>query len=176
MKKGNIYLSTDEIHNNVVQLSRRLRKILEGRDNVAFVIVLHGAIHFASDLLRELNMNYPLVYVRASSYKGARQQVCAPKLEWLEQDIVRNAKTVVILEDIVDTGTTIQEIIKSMDSPDKEHIVVSMLSKQTTLSGIDNFIYAVTVPEELFLFGYGLDEQNNWRHMNSIVQKGTIYE
>lgn len=178
--KEHVYLSAKQIRDSVVSLGHRLGDVLESCNDAVFVVVLHGAIHFASDLLRELNMNFPLAYVRASSYKGKRQQISVPKLEWLELDKVRNAATVVILEDIVDTGNTMQEIIRSInnlsDKNGKKYIVASLLSKQTELAGADVFLYAVAVSKDSFLFGYGLDEQNSRRHMNSIIQKGTVFE
>lgn len=171
-----VAITGGEISAMISDIVGRLRSEIGGSINTVFVVVLNGALHMASDLLRELQSNAPVAYVSASSYKGGRLSNGRPELRWVGREKCEGADIVIVLDDIVDTGETTRAIIDSAGNPRARFIVASLLSKIGRIEGANAFIYGKIVEKDAFLYGYGMDDGERGRNINAIVRKGTIHD
>ena len=102
------FISKDEIAHKVKNLSSEIQKDYLGEE-ILFIAILNGAFMFASDLLKEIPGNIQISFVKVSSYIGAQSSGRVDELIGLNTEL--KGKHVVILEDIVDTGITIDKVI-----------------------------------------------------------------
>ena len=142
-------------------------------ESVIVIIVLNGAVIFASDLIRELNIDCKLDFVKVSSYSGISS---SGKIEFekdLSLDI--NGKNILIVEDIIDTGNTIsflKEHIK-MKNPKSIKIASLLMKPQSSNLPFDiNWVGFEISPE--FVVGYGLDYNQELRNLNAIYKLGDV--
>ena len=142
-------------------------------ESVVVIIVLNGAVIFASDLIRELNIDCKLDFVKVSSYSGISS---SGKIEFekdLSLDI--NGKNILIVEDIIDTGNTISFLKEHIKMKNPKSIkIASLLMKSQSLNlpfDIDWVGFEIS-PE--FVVGYGLDYNQELRNLNAIYKLGDV--
>src|SRR5258708_6843868 len=102
-KKFNSFISSDQIQSRVQELANQMNEDLKGKEPI-FLCVLNGAFIFAADLLKKINMNCEIAFIRVSSYSGTQSTGVMKNVMGLTHDI--KDRTLIILEDIVDTGDT----------------------------------------------------------------------
>ena len=142
-------------------------------ESVIVIIVLNGAVIFASDLIRELNIDCKLDFVKVSSYSGISS---SGKIEFekdLSLDI--NGKNILIVEDIIDTGNTIsflKEHIK-MKNPKSIKIASLLMKPQSSKLPFDIDWVGFEISPE-FVVGYGLDYNQELRNLNAIYKLGDV--
>ena len=143
-----------------------------GDKPLSLISVLKGSIHFTSDLYKLLWRNdIPLNFIRAISYEGTSQS----KLEifsFLDKKDIEN-QDVLIIEDIVDTGKTLNEIISYVSKFNPKSIeVCTLLDKPSkrTMAIVPEYIGFEI--RDLFVVGYGMDYNGKFRNLNDIM----IYE
>ena len=142
-------------------------------ESVIVVIVLNGAVIFASDLIRTLKINCKLDSVKVSSYSGNRSSGKIKFEKDLALDI--NGENILIVEDIIDTGNTIsflEEHIK-MKNP-KSIKIASLLMKSQSLDFPLNIDWVGFEISSEFVVGYGLDYNQELRNLNAIYKLGDV--
>lgn len=165
-KPFKVYLSVDQISAAVNGMADRMNLELKDKSPL-FVIVLNGAFMFASDLLKQITIDCGLSFVKVSSYEGLTSTSNVKQLIGLDEDI--SGRTVVIVEDIVDTGVTIENIIKYLEAKNPGAIkIATLLHKPDAL--IRNVVldYVGIEVENKFLVGYGLDYDGRGRNLQDI--------
>ena len=100
-KRFELYISEEEILNSIQKLAERINTDYKGEE-IVFVGVLNGAFMFAADLMKDINLECEISFVKVTSYKGTSSTGKVHELIGLSTDIKN--KHVVILEDIVDSG------------------------------------------------------------------------
>ena len=102
------YITEDEIQSRITAMAEKISEDLQGRD-VLFFGILNGSFLFAADIFRQIKLNAQISFIKLASYEGTGSTGKIKELIGWNEDI--SGKTVVVLEDIVDTGSTLERII-----------------------------------------------------------------
>ncbi|PLX00960.1 MAG: hypoxanthine phosphoribosyltransferase [Marinilabiliales bacterium] len=167
-KEFEISISANEIQNAVGNMATQLNKDLQGKD-VVFLGILNGAFMFASDLFKKIEIDCQITFLKLASYEGTTSTGHVKRLIGLSQDI--SNKTVIILEDIVDTGITLDHIIKQLKGYEPAEIKVATFLFKPYAYQKDNKIdyIGMSIPNE-FIVGYGLDYDGFGRNLEDIYK------
>lgn len=167
-KSFEVFLSRDEILTEVASLAKKISIEFEGKD-VVFIAVLNGSFMFASDFMKNISIPCEISFVKMSSYMGMQSSGKVDELIGLGIDISK--KSVIFLEDIVDTGVTIDKIVSLVEShsPASTHIC-TLLYKPDAFKGVNEPHYiGFSIPNK-FVVGYGLDYNEKGRNLDAIYQ------
>lgn len=162
------FISSSEIEKMVDRLASGLTKDLKGKD-VLFVGILNGGFIFAADLIRRIPMNCCISFIKAASYKGNSTTGKVKTLIGLNEEL--RGKTVVIIEDIVDTGLTLETVLKEIEGHHPaEILIVALLFKcEACLKEIKIDYLGREIPND-FVIGYGLDYDGLGRNLKDIYK------
>ncbi|MDR2953721.1 MAG: hypoxanthine phosphoribosyltransferase [Prevotella sp.] len=167
-KEFELFLTQDVIEKAVADVAEKLNEDLADKDPL-FICVLNGSFMFASELMKRVTIASEVSFVKMSSYKGISSSGKIKEIYGLEEDI--KERTVVIVEDIVDTGYTMSLMIDQLlcDEP-KEILVATMLLKPDALKQEVRLDYvALEIPND-FIVGYGLDYDGYGRNLPDIYK------
>ena len=170
-KQFALYIPEEEILARVKELANRMNTDLAGK-NPLFLVVLNGSFVFAADLLRDITIPCEITFVRVASYEGVSSTGEVKQLLGLTQNI--EGRTIIIIEDIIDTGLTMKELLRILKekNPAKIHIA-SLLVKPDNLQVDLDIPYRCFDIANEFIVGYGLDydhEGRNLRHIYQVVE------
>lgn len=167
-KEFSIFISGKEIDEAISRIASKLNTSMHDRDPV-FLVILNGAFMFASDLFRRLDFPCEISFIKLASYAGTRSTSMVRELIGLNTDL--NGRTVIIVEDIIDTGQTISYMIPMLKKLGAREVrVVTLLFKPDTFSAdfeIDHI--GMKIPKE-FIVGYGLDYDQHGRNYPDIYK------
>jgi len=162
------FITRDEIDREIKSLGKTLNETYAGKE-VVFLAVLNGAFMFASDLMKEVDLDCEISFVKMSSYQGTTTTGKVEELIGLYTDI--RGKYVVILEDIVDTGFTIDKIISLLEDKGAQSIeVCTLLYKPDAFKGVKKPDFVGFSIPNAFVVGYGLDYNEKGRNLDAIYQ------
>lgn len=167
-KKFELYLSEEEIQKSIKEVAKRLNTDYKGEE-VIFVGVLNGAFMFAADLLKDIELQCEISFVKVTSYKGTSSTGKVHELIGLSTDI--KDKHVIILEDIVDSGLTLSKLYSMIDhNAPKSVEVATLLYKPEAFKGkYPPKYYGIKIPNA-FIVGYGLDYLEFGRNSRDIFK------
>ncbi len=159
-------ISACQISEAVQRMARQICEDLRHEDPV-FLVVLNGAFMFASDLMKQLDFPSTLTFVKFASYQGTSSSGKVKELIGLAEEI--KGRTVVILEDIIDTGLTMQQMLQNLyPQKPKEIRIASLFLKPEKLEvPLDVHYVAFRIPND-FIVGYGLDYEGYGRNLPAI--------
>ncbi|MBR6285476.1 MAG: hypoxanthine phosphoribosyltransferase [Bacteroidaceae bacterium] len=159
-------ISAEEIQKQVKRVADELNRDMEGK-NPIFLGVLNGSFIFAADLYREITVPSEISFVKMASYQGTTTTGKVKELLGLSVDVTD--RTVVIVEDIVDTGLTMQQMIASLKKHNPKDIqICTLLVKPDKLKvDLDIKYVAFNIPND-FILGYGLDYDGYGRNLKQI--------
>jgi hypoxanthine phosphoribosyltransferase len=162
------FISAAAIRQAVLRLAAVMNKELAGK-NPIFIAVLNGSFIFAADLLREMRMDCELSFVKMASYQGDSSTGKVKELIGLDREIA--GRTIVIIEDIVDTGITLDALYTQLNKLNPTEIrTATLLFKPAAYQKKIKVDYpALEVPND-FLIGYGLDYNGLGRNLGDIYQ------
>ena len=134
-----------------------------------FIGVLNGSFIFISDLVRNLNINCEIDFIKVSSYKGQDTTGTVKLLKDISADITN--RDGVIVEDIIDSGLTIEFLVKRLKgaSPKSISIVTLLLKPDIARLGLSIDIIGFEIAP-YFVVGYGLDYDQDLRHLPEIYR------
>jgi len=166
-----ILIPKEEIEKKIDQLAEKINNYLDSlneKEEVVFICILTGSIFFFSDLLRRIKRDVLVDYLKVSSYQGKVSTKNVRILKDLSIDVMD--KVVFIVEDIVDTGLTINYIINLLkERKPKEIKVCSLLDKPSQrIVDVDLDFVGFTIPPK-FVIGYGLDYNEKYRNKQDIL-------
>ncbi len=170
-KEFEIFIPADEIAGIISRLAASINHDFAGK-NPFFIIMLNGAFVFAADLLREITVSNEVGFVSLSSYKGT-QTSGQVKVHTCIPDKVKD-RHVIILEDIVDTGITMNFFLSELKKFSTKSIsIVSLFVKPDVLQQKVHVDYVGREIENRFIVGYGLDYDGLGRNLDAVyVLKG----
>lgn len=162
------YISAERIAAAVQKIAAEIAEDFKDETPV-FVCVLNGAFMFASDLLKQYPYPCEISFVKLSSYKGLSSTGIVETLLDVSSEV--SGKSVIIIEDIIDTGRTLKELIHMFsDSNVRQFKVASMFYKEDAYSGEYNIDYVgIKIPND-FIVGYGLDYNELGRNLPEIYK------
>ncbi len=167
-KTFQVSISSEQIQNRIAELADRITVELMDKQPI-FISILKGSLFFTSDLLKKIKMDCEVTFMRVSSYAGTQSTGHIKNLIGLSEDI--KGRTVVILEDIVDTGDTVVYLLEELKKSNPAEIkVASLLLKPKALKHDLKIDYVgFEVPND-FLIGFGLDYDGLGRNLNDIYK------
>ena len=157
------------------ELAEQIKKDFDGKD-LLMVGVLRGAVMFYADLARELDFPVHMNFMAVSSYGASSTSSGAVRIQYdLEEDIA--GKNVLIVEDIVDTGLTLQYLTKTLRSRNPAMLKTCCLFDKISRRTVDFHADYVGFPvDDIFIVGYGLDYAEKYRNLKYIGElKPEIY-
>ena len=162
-------ISEADIAQRVKEVAARINHDMEGR-NPLFLSVLNGAFMFTADLLREITIPCEVSFVKLASYDGVLSTGKVREVIGLNVDIT--GRHVVIVEDIVDTGRTMQRMLESLTMRHPASIsICSLFVKPEKLEEpIDIRYNAFSIPND-FIVGYGLDYDQQVRNLREVYTR-----
>ena len=157
-------ISEKEINARVKELSNLLYSEY-GKDEVVFICTLKGAVFFACDLLKKYKGDARLEFLRVSSYSGKNS---SGKIELnlsISKDNIEN-KNVIIVEDIVDTGSTLKFLKEYIGNMNPKSVkICTLLNKEERRKVEIEADYVGFEIDDLFVVGYGLDYDQKYRNL-----------
>ena len=162
------YIPNKKIEAAIDKVAEKLNRDFKNTNDIpVFVCVLNGAMMFTSSLLQRLNFNCELDCIRRTSYDGLSSTGTVSETLGLARS-VRN-RTVIVVEDIVDTGNTIVDLAHSMiEAGAREVRYCTLLLKPTVYHKPVDIDYVAMEVEDKFIVGYGLDYDQLGRNLKDI--------
>ena len=167
-KQFALYIPEEKFLARVKELADQMNADLAGQ-NPLFLVVLNGSFVFAADLLRDITIPCEITFVRVASYEGVSSTGEVKQLLGLTQNI--EGRTVVIVEDIIDTGFTMKELLRMLEEKHPAEIhISSLLVKPCNLQVYLSIPYRCFNIENDIIVGYGLDYDHEGRSLRHIYQ------
>ncbi len=165
-KRFTLSIHRETILQEVDRVAAAISSDLAGRRPL-FLSVLNGAFMFTADLLRRVTTPCEVSFVKLASYRGTGSTGRVKEVIGLNEEIA--GRTVVIVEDIVDTGVTMQRLVEALSARHPREIrIATLLLKPGKLQADLHIDYvAFTVPND-FIVGYGLDYDGEGRNLPDI--------
>lgn len=167
-KTFEVFIREDEISKEISCLAETINKEYQGKE-IVFIAILNGAFMFASDLIKSITNPCEISFVKVSSYSGTASKGRVDELIGLNMDLEN--KHVIILEDIVDTGITIDKIITLMsaEAPASVKVCTLLFKPSAFLGKKEPDFVGFSIPNK-FVVGYGLDYDEKGRNLREIYQ------
>ena len=159
-------ISAEEIAKRVKELGQQLSKDFEGK-NPLFLAVLNGSFIFAADLMREITIPCEISFVKLASYQGTTSTGKIKEVIGINEDL--SGRTIVIVEDIVESGLTMKRMIETLGTrnPASVHICTLFVKREKLQVDLDIEYAAFSIPNA-FIVGYGLDYDQQGRHLKEV--------
>ena len=161
------YISRAELEARIKELGNELTRDCAGKEPL-FLCVLNGAFPFASDLFRAAEgIDGEIAFIRLKSYEGTASTGNVRQMMGCEKDL--EGRTVIIVEDIVDTGNTIHNLIATLKERKPAEIkIATLLFKPEALEKPVKPDYVGFCIPKKFIIGFGLDINDKARDLNDI--------
>lgn len=163
METLNVLINKTRIEKRIEEMAKEIEKDYEGKD-IVFLGTLKGAMPFMWELAKRIKNNVIFEFIQVSSYKGKE----STGIITLEKDI-RNSiegKDVIIIEDIVDTGKTLDFLLKLLKEKNPRSVkIATLLSKPSRRVYELNVDYIGFKIDDKFVVGYGMDHEENLRNL-----------
>lgn len=170
-KLSKILITEDQIKAKVKELGQILNSWYDGKP-LLLISILNGAFIFMADVCREVTVPCEIALIKASSYVGTNSTGNVEITMDLKQDL--SNYNVVILEDIIDTGRTLSEVVKIFKSRKPYSLrVVTLLDKPSRRKVEFNADVALFTIPDYFVVGYGLDCDEIFRNLPFIGEFNT---
>ena len=167
-RQFSLYISENKIKEQVKKIAGQINTDLNGK-NPLLLVILNGAFVFAADLLRDVTIPCEVSFIRLASYEGTSSTGEVKQLIGLNEDI--EGRTVVIVEDIIDSGLTMQELLLILAKKNPKEIrIASLFVKPNNLKFDLNIHYRCFDIENDFIVGYGLDYDQQGRNLPDIYK------
>jgi hypoxanthine phosphoribosyltransferase len=160
------YISQQQLATAVKNISNSINTDLANELPV-FLVVLNGSFMFAADLLKEVNIPCEISFIKVASYYGTTSTGAVTELIGLTEDITD--RTVVIVEDIVDSGVTIERLVNVLTRKKVKQIKIAtaLLKPNSYKKNIKVDYVGIEIPDD-FVIGYGLDYDGLGRNLKEI--------
>ncbi len=160
------YITKEQIQARINELAKNIERDCNGK-NPLFLCVLNGAFPFAADLFRAIEIDAEISFIRLKSYDGTGSTGVVKEVIGLDEDI--EGRTVIIVEDIVDTGNTMVKLIKDLEAKKPADVKIATLLYKPESVQCDLKLDYVGFPiPSKFIIGFGLDLDGMARNLPDI--------
>ncbi len=168
-KKFVPYIKKEEIAHAVTKVVKEIENYAQN-DEIVFVVILKGSFIFAADLAKQYNNDAVFEFYRLKSYEGTQTSGDVKVLVDIDADLIKGKK-VVVLEDIVDTGNTLEKIIKELQQKQPEDLKIATLfyKPEAYKKSYPIDFVGMEIPNK-FIVGYGLDYDELGRNLPEIYR------
>lgn len=162
------YISKEEIDNIVTEIANKINN--SNTEKPLFIAVLNGSFLFAADIMRRITIpNAEISFIKLSSYEGMKSNGEISELIGIKNNI--SGRNIILLEDIVDTGNTLEKIIELLTQEKVISIkVATLLFKPEAYKKDMHIDYIGKSIENDFVVGYGLDYDEIGRNLPHIYK------
>ncbi len=166
-KEFRIFIPNEKIQQSICDVAKRLNEKYKSGVSPLFISVLNGSFMFTSDLLKLLDFQCEISFIKLSSYSGTESTGEIREVLGLASPV--NGREVIVLEDIVDTGNTIVELNKILldKGASSVSICTLLLKPDAYKKDIAIEYVAISIPND-FIVGYGLDYNELGRQYKDI--------
>ncbi len=167
-KSFRLFIPNDEIESAIDKVAARMNADFSGKEQPPILVcVLNGSILYTAELMKRLDFDAELLSIRLSSYEGTNSTGFVREVMGLSRSI--EGKEVIILEDIVDTGATIETLVSMLMEKGAASVKVStlLLKKDVYKRDIPIDYAAIEIPTR-FIVGFGLDYNELGRNLKDI--------
>jgi hypoxanthine phosphoribosyltransferase len=166
-KEFRLSYTSDDIQSDIDVLSSKINHDLKNVHVPLFLSILNGSFMFTSDLLKRIQFQCEVSFIKLASYEGTSSTGKINELIGLKEDI--EGRTVIIVEDIVDTGHTLAKLYAELKLKNPANILVAtLLFKPESYKGDIKINYVgKSIPND-FIVGYGLDYDGLGRNLPDI--------
>ena len=162
------YITEQEILQKVKDIAAAINKDYEGKKPL-FIPILNGAFMFASDLFKSITIPAEISFIKLASYKGMKSSGNIITAIGLDYDLYN--RDVVIIEDIVDTGKTLNKFLPGLEHQHPASLkIAALLHKPDATIFPLSIAYTGFVIPDKFVVGYGLDYNGLGRNLKEIYQ------
>ena len=166
-RKFKMCVSRSQVRTSIDSIAERINCDYEGKE-ILFLAVLNGAFMFTADLVRKMKTPCRISFVKVASYMGDSSQGIVRELIGLKEDL--NGKHVILVEDIVDTGFTLEHImnqIRTNYNPASIAVASLLFKPQAYRKSIIIDYVGMEIPND-FVVGWGLDYNGYGRNLEEI--------
>jgi len=162
------YLSAEAIAEKIEKMASAINKDYAGKKPL-FIAILNGSFIFASDLFKSISIEAEICFIKLASYKGTKSSGQVVTAIGLDTDIT--GRDVIILEDIIDTGKTINQFLPQLinQQPKSLKIAVLLHKPEATVFPVQIDYCCFSIPNK-FVVGYGLDYDGLGRNIKEIYR------
>jgi hypoxanthine phosphoribosyltransferase len=166
-KEFELSIGHSQIQAAIEDVSRKIREDLREEPMPVFLSVLNGAFMFTADLLKHIDFNCEVSFIKMSSYSGTASTGAVKELIGLNTNL--SGRTVILVEDIVDTGKTIVELVHLLQThhPKQIKIATFLWKPDAYKENIPIDYVGLRIPND-FIVGYGLDYNELGRNLRDI--------
>jgi len=162
------YISSNDIQSHIKKLAATLDLDYQNK-NPLMLGILNGSFMFMSDLVKKLEIDPEISFIKLASYEGTSTTGKVNELIGVNEDI--EGRHVIIVEDIVDTGNTLEKIIEILQGKLAASVEVATLlyKPEAYKKDYDVKYFGLEIPDK-FVVGYGLDYNGKGRSLEDIYQ------
>lgn len=162
-----ILIPRDTIQKRVKEIANQISSDYKGREPI-LIGILNGVVFFFADLVREISIPTKIDFIRAASY-GSKTTSSGKIRLTKNVEIPIQGESVIVVEDIVDTGLTLTHVVKDLEAKGVESLRICALIDKVERRDLTVHIdYCGFRIEEGFIVGYGLDCNEKYRHLPDI--------
>jgi hypoxanthine phosphoribosyltransferase len=167
-KHFKIYLTHQQIDERIKLLGKQINEDYKGKEPL-FIAILNGSFMFAAHLYQQIHLPSQITFVKVASYSGTSSTGKVTSLIGLDIPIAN--REIVLVEDIVDTGKTMNELLKQLNEHHPSSIkIASLIQKPDALQHPITVDYVgFNIPND-FIVGFGLDYDGYGRNLPDIYQ------
>ena len=171
-------VTEEQLQTRIKELGAEISKDYEGQD-LLLLCILKGGVLFLTDLMREITVPHDIDFMAVSSYgKEIRESTGVVRiLKDLDEPI--EGRNILIVEDIIDTGHTLNYITRNLETRQLASLKICTLLDKAERRQVDiNINYTGFVIPDKFVFGYGLDLDEKFRNLSfiGVVKPGMVFE
>lgn len=163
MENINVLINKARLEKRMEEMAKEIEKDYEGKD-IVFLGILKGSVPFMWELAKRIKNNVIFEFIEVSSYKGTESTGTVTMHKDIKNSI--EGKDVIIIEDIVDTGRTIDFLLEHLKEKKPNSIKIATLLSKPSRRVIElNVDYIGFKIEDKFVLGFGLDDNQNLRNL-----------
>lgn len=165
---GKVIITQEQINERAAQIARKIERDFKGEE-IVLVGILRGAVLWMADIMKNVNLDMIIDFMAVSSYGSSKKSSGIVKINKdLDTDI--EGKNVIIVEDIVDSGTTLSYLKGYFENRDARQVkICTLLDKPDGRKTEIDVDYIGFTVEDRFIVGYGLDYDQKYRNLPYIT-------